>query len=531
MTSLLKVPYLGTAEDDVLLAEWFVGEGDAFRKGEAIAVVETLKATFEVEAEADGVLHRQIVEEGTRVPLQAALGVIGAPGEAADDAAIEALMVEAAASQEVVEDIEPAEPAQASTVSASGGSDAPVAPAARRVASELGVDLSTVRGTGPNGLVRVEDVEAAAAGGGAGATVVDGNVDPAFLDHIRADRAAFAALASDFKVALYRKHGAILGNGTHIAPGAMLLVDKLVTGDDAFFGPDTSVEARSLQAGDLLHFGRNCAVRCTKIVCGDNAFFTDDIEIGGGGALEPEAELIVGSHGFVGEHVHLNPCRRLEIGDEVVISRNAVVMTHSFGGSILKGYPNRFSGVRIGSFSQVGILATLFPGVEMGEGSILLSGSSLVSSMPAGRMFGGVPAVDMKSAAQALSDEAFAGIARELVWEFGRQLRLRGREVTTAESENEIVQTVANDGQRHVLRFGMTALADYSDAVAEEVRAITNLDDAAWDAAPSDVVTIDLATPRIQGLAGPLASAFREFLRKRGVRLRPRSWAYKGGWL
>lgn len=530
MTGILKVPYLGTAEDDVLLAEWFVAEGDEFRKGDAVAVVETLKATFEVEAEADGVLLERIVDEGARVPLQAALAVIGEPGETADPEVIAELVAkskaEAAAAQTADEAIEV--PTAADATPASGGSQQ-VAPAARRVAKERGVDLARVRGTGPGGLVRVEDVEAFASGGVGVAG--DGSVDPAFLEHVRANRAAFGALASDFKLQLYRNHGAIIGADAYMAPGSMLLVDTVVLGEGAYFGEDTTIEGRTLRAGDLLHFGRDCRVRCTRIECGDNAFFTDDIEIGGGGALEPEAELVVGSHGFVGEHVHLNPCRRLEIGDEVVISRNAVVMTHSFGGSILKGYPNRFAGVTIGSYSQIGIQATLFPGIEVGEGSILLSGSSLVSSMPAGRLFGGVPAVDMKSAAQPFDEAGFAKVMFDLVAEFARQLELRGRAVAVDAGDDEVAVRVTEQGNAHVLRASTNPLADRASTVAEEVRVVTRLDDGAWDAAPTDVVTIDLRTPRIQGPDGPLAAAFREFLRKRGVRLRPRSWTYRGGWL
>lgn len=535
MIEILKVPYLGTAEDDVLVAEWFVQEGESFRKGQIVAAVETLKAAFEVEAEADGVLLRRLVEEGARAALQAPLALFAAPGVEVDDAAIDAAAAEVAAAADGQAEA-PAEPASsdggAPAAPAQTGGDAPAAPAARRLARERGIDLGQVRGTGPAGLIRVEDVEAFSP---AASALADGTLDPAFLAHLRADRAAFAALGSDFKVALYRRHGALLGDGAHLAPGAVLLVDKLVLGAGAYFGPNTTVEAAELHAGDLLHFGRDCRVRCTKIECGDNAFFTDDIEIGGGGAMEPEAELVVGSHGFVGEHVHLNPCRRLELGDEVVVSRNAVVMTHSFGGSILKGYPNRFAGVRVGSYAQIGIQATLFPGVEMGEGSILLSGSSLVSSVPPGRLYGGVPAKDLKGAHDSLDAENFARIAADLVAEFARQLGLRGFEVSDGADGADATVAVKHKGQVHVLRLvlGDAVPAALSAAVAEEVHVYAACGDAAWDAAPD--VVIDLggggSVPRIRGSQGPLADAFREFLRKRGVRLEPRTWAYKGGWL
>jgi len=532
MATIVKVPYLGTAEEDVLLSEWVVAEGSAFRKGDTLAVVETLKASFEVEAESEGVLLRHLVNAGTRVALQAPIGVAGAADEALDENELARMVEEQAPGPgSDATELQPQDSAARSRAASTPTGEATAAPAARRMAAERGIDLASIQGTGPEGLVRVEDVERAVAGGGPRVSA-DGRVDASFLDHVRANAGTFGALDSDFKVALYRAHGARIGEGATIGPGALLLVDHLELGAGAFFGAGTRVEAKELVAGELLHLGARCRVRCTRLEIGDNAFFADDVEVGGGGAFDPEAELVVGSHGFVGEHVHLNPCRRLQIGDEVVVSRGAVVMTHSFGGSILAGYPNRFAGVRLGERSQVGIQASLFPGTEMGAGSILLSGSALVSSVPAGKLYGGVPATELKDAAKTPDDEGFVSLARELVREFERQMRLRGRETTLVDEGGELSLSIANAGAVHRLRFRADgALAEPAETLAEEVRVHPRLADDAWESQPADVVAIDLAVPRIRGVQGPLADAFREFLRKRGVRLRPRSWTYRGGWL
>lgn len=522
MAAIQYLPYLGTAEEDVLFVEWRKELGAIVKKGDVLAVVETLKAAFDVEAEQDGVLLRHLVEAGERVPVQASIAVLGQQGEACDDAALRQLFDVRREKPKVA-----ALPTEAPVpFVAAPLAGAPVAPAARKRAQELGVDLARVHGTGKDGLVKVEDVERAHQGLAAS----DGRLDPAFVQHLKADAAAFAALASEFKVALYRKHGARIGADCRIGSNSVLIADKLVLGDGAFVGPDCTLQAGEFLAGAMLHFGARCRMRVTRAVFGDNAFFTDDIDIGGGGALDPEALLQVGSHGFVGEHVHLNPCRPLVIGDEVVISRNAVVMTHSFGASVLKGYPNRFAGVRIGDGAQVGIAAVLFPGSEVGAGAILLSGSSLVSAVPAGRLFGGVPAQDQKAAARSLSPAGLAALARELVLEFARQLQLRGRSVEV--QDGDVVEVRVRDGGRlHVLQFSATgAFAALADA-QEDVRAAIVFPSGAFEALPLTVVGIELDKPRIRGAQGPLASAFREFLRKRGVRMEPRTWSYTGGWL
>lgn len=531
MAKLQHLPHLGTAEDDVLFVEWLVAPGEPVRPGLPIATVETLKAAFEVEAEHDGVLLRRLCAAGERVPAVAPIAVVGSAGEACDEAEVQRLL---AATKSVASAPTPSAPMPVVGSRPFAAGEAPVAPAARRRASELGVELARVVGTGPDGLVRAADVEAHHAAAAVSRCGLGGRLDPDFLAQLRRDQAAFAALASDFKLLLYRRHGGEIGDDCRLAPGAVILAERLVLGNGAFVGRDTTIEARELVAGPLLHFGARCRVRCTKATFGENAFFADDVEIGGGGALDPEAELLVGSHGFVGEHVHLNPCRTLRIGDEVVVSRSACVMTHSFGPSWLRGYPSRFAGSVIGDGAQIGIAAVLFPGVEVGAGAVILSGSSVVTSVPAGRLFGGVPATDQKAAAVQLSADEVAQRAGALVAEFARQLGLRGFAVATTEVRGGRTVTVAHQDGAHVLEFVPRAtFSGLSQAPPASERVLVAVDfaDDAFATTPPGATAIGLDPPRIRGPLGPLGAAFREFLRKRGVRLHPRTWAYTGGWL
>lgn len=538
MATLQHLPYLGTAEDDVLFVEWRIDEGAGVKPGTVIATVETLKAAFDVEAEAEGVLLKKLAEPGRRIAVQAPIGVLGTAGERLDEAGLARLLAAGPERGRVDVSIAPAAPTVGPVPFTPGPTESPAAPAARKRALELRVDLGAVVGTGPGGLVRVADVEqthAAAASVPARAAVPralagDGAVDPEFLAAIREDP-GFAALSSDLKVLLYRRAGAVLGAGCRFGDRAVLRCERVVLGDGACFGADTVVESKELRAGALLHFGARCRVRTARIVCGDNAFFTDDVEIGGGGAMEPEAELLVGSHGFVGEHVHLNPCRTLRIGDEVVVSRSACVMTHSFGPSWLLGYPSRFAGVTIGDGAQIGIGAVLFPGVEVGAGAVVLSGSSVVTSVPPGRLFGGVPAQDLKAAAQQLTGAQVAERAHALVVEFARQLELRGRKVARDPAGEGLVVTVAHEDGPHVLAFAPRAPLPQAVQGVERVLVAVEFPDTAFAAVPADATAIGLDPPRIRGPLGPLAAAFREFLRKRGCRLHPRTWAYTGGWL
>ena len=542
MPEFLFVPYLGTAEKEVILVDWLVPEGDSFAKGQPLCVVETLKASFEIEAEKAGILFRHMVDEGERLVLQTPLAVFGDEGEAFDEASLARL--QAAFEKELNEKGGGADSlgeAKGDSRSASKGASRPeskggraqAAPAARRKARELGIDLDSLRGTGPQGLIRMEDVLAATKNESPkfdSELKSDGFLDPSFLEFLRAEGEQFSQLSSEFRLALYRKYGAKIGPSAFLGKGAWILAERLVLGRGFRLGAGGKIEAQDFVCGDLVQFGPRLRLRCRKVRMGSNAYFAPDVEIGGGGAMDPEAELRLGSHGFVGEHVHLNPCRPLIIGDEVVLSRQASLMTHSFGLDVFEGYPNRFAGIRIEDCCQIGISCTLFPGVAMGRGSILLSGSSLVTDVPEGRLFGGVPAKDMKAARRDLNSEAKIGLARGLLEEFVRQLQLRGLDCSW--EEDSLLCEV--EGRQHRLLFvpELSQIpAERLQSAAEWILVSMDVAEQAWEGTPSEGILVDLGNKRIKGVLGPLAASFREFLRKRGVRLEPRSWTYEGGWL
>jgi pyruvate dehydrogenase E2 component (dihydrolipoamide acetyltransferase) len=127
-----RMPSLGADMDAGVLLEWVVRPGDTVRKGDIVAVVDTSKAAIEVECFASGVVRELLVEPGTRVPVGAPLAIIASEAELA-------------------------EPAPAARVS-------PVAsPLVRRLAAQRGVDLAAVHGTGPGGRIIHADVEREAA--------------------------------------------------------------------------------------------------------------------------------------------------------------------------------------------------------------------------------------------------------------------------------------------------------------------------------------------------------------------------------
>jgi pyruvate dehydrogenase E2 component (dihydrolipoamide acetyltransferase) len=157
----VPMPKLSMTMEEGELIAWVRQEGDQVRAGDVICEVNSDKVEMEVESPADGTLVRHTASEGEVVPVGAPiamlateaedlLGEVLGPADGSDGGGDgPAAPAEAPAA--------PAEAAQA------GDGPRPVVPAARRRAAELGVDLATVAGTGRDGVVRVADVEAAAA--------------------------------------------------------------------------------------------------------------------------------------------------------------------------------------------------------------------------------------------------------------------------------------------------------------------------------------------------------------------------------
>lgn len=85
MATLVAMPKLGMNQEDGLLIQWLVAEGDEVKSGQPILEIETDKATAEVEAPSDGILARIVRQVGESVPINGVMAVILAPGEAMPD--------------------------------------------------------------------------------------------------------------------------------------------------------------------------------------------------------------------------------------------------------------------------------------------------------------------------------------------------------------------------------------------------------------------------------------------------------------
>jgi len=161
MSTPIILPQWGMGMNDGQVVKWLKAVGDPVAKGDQLVEIESSKVNAEVEATADGTLGRIDIEEGRVVDVGTVLGYVLAEGESESD-----LPAAKAAGGSASTPAAPAAPAAAPAAPARGGGKQVVTPRARRLAKEMGVDLSGVVGTGPSGRVTEDDVRVAASGGG-----------------------------------------------------------------------------------------------------------------------------------------------------------------------------------------------------------------------------------------------------------------------------------------------------------------------------------------------------------------------------
>src|SRR5258706_11908717 len=178
----VNMPKLSDTMEEGTIVEWKKKTGDAVKSGDVLAEVESDKATFDLEAESDGVLSI-LVEQGVPAKIGAPIATIGeasAPAPKKKASPAPAKPKEPEAPPQVAEERQaaarsaappphlPAAPASSpqgeEVIQPQDGEHIKASPLAKRLAAEMGVDIGSLKGGGPDGRIVQEDGLAAAGG-------------------------------------------------------------------------------------------------------------------------------------------------------------------------------------------------------------------------------------------------------------------------------------------------------------------------------------------------------------------------------
>lgn len=180
MAVIIDMPKLSDTMTVGRLIKWLKNEGDSVEPGDSLAEVETDKATMEVENFDEGVLLKQFVKEDEEVPIGAPIAAIGQSGEAIPEIKAQAPSSPAQKPSPPLEDHPEEKPLAQSPLPSTASIETPLptapgnrvkaSPLARKMASDQGISLESLTGSGPGGRIVKVDILAAIEKGPATAT-------------------------------------------------------------------------------------------------------------------------------------------------------------------------------------------------------------------------------------------------------------------------------------------------------------------------------------------------------------------------
>ncbi len=162
MAVAIIFPKLDEAMTSGKIVRWLKNEGDRVEKGEAILEIESEKTSFELEAEASGILSKITAQPGDEVPIGVTIAYILQPGEKAPEVETPVVVTAKEEKPKAATKAEAPQPARESK-------EIKASPLARNIAREHNVELDLVTGTGPGGRITKEDVLKFVEEGGAAA--------------------------------------------------------------------------------------------------------------------------------------------------------------------------------------------------------------------------------------------------------------------------------------------------------------------------------------------------------------------------
>jgi acetyltransferase-like isoleucine patch superfamily enzyme len=210
----------------------------------------------------------------------------------------------------------------------------------------------------------------------------------------------------------------------YYCPNSLVYIeaDKLDIGENFTHGKNIDIRVRGkFSLGANSYIGDGMRINAENVSIGEYFYYLPTRggfqEIGGGGSNLPFANLKIGDRCTI--HTGgINLARPVKIGNDVGLSHEVDIITHGFWQSVLEGYPRKFASVRIGNGVIVGWKSIIMPGIEIGDNVVIGAGSVVTKNRIADTINAGNPCHyigDIKP----ISFEDKSAILEEICIEFG----------------------------------------------------------------------------------------------------------------
>tara|TARA_R100001377_G_C3194649_1_gene112130 strand:- start:279 stop:1127 length:849 start_codon:yes stop_codon:yes gene_type:complete len=255
--------------------------------------------------------------------------------------------------------------------------------------------------------------------------------------------------------------------------------NDLQIGKHVTFGKNIHIKVRGkFYLGDYSHLGNHVSMKGENICIGKYFYYSPlnnlGINVGGGGADSPNANLTVGDR-CVFHNSLINICEPVTIGNDVGLSNHVDIITHGFWYSALQGYPLQFKGVNIGNNVIVGWKSVIMSGVDIANNTVIGSCSNVVKSLSA-------------------EHSVYAGNPAKLI---------KKLEVPDQHAQIQILDVIINDFKDLLKHYDVKP-------------PILNVN---FPHVTINNFKINVESFKYEGNENEVTDAFRDFLRKRGIRI------------
>ncbi len=483
----VRIPQITDNDSTVLVVELKATEGQRIDEGSLLAVLETSKAAEEFLAPASGFVRHLDLE----------------PGQNYSTGHLACYLTPQANSPlpQAEHTINPATLSKTSAPASEQSVTVSATPRALHLANTFGIDLSKLK----RQHVRSADLIP---------YLISDSERRRFLDLIKRDE-AFSQLESNLKVLLYRNAGFDVGSDVVIEKGAVLAAPEIHIADNVRIGARTRIFCdESLSIGQGTTIGPDGDLECVHLSIGSQVRIMEKVKMDLAGGGNNESRIDIEDRCLVSAMCYINGCRPVQMKERSAMSPRSMIFTHRFWQNIFDGYDAAFGEVTMGRNSWLGAGAQLLPGVALGEGAQVMSGSLVAQPIAAFSLAGGIPAQIVRQC-----------LRKSLPVE-------RKREILHQQMERFLEHLAAKQCLVEMVGVALAKVTGISGAVYNlawsdhPISQQEGLVVIGFDLDECGIPAVDLGGSRILGPACRMTDELRDFFRRRGVDFTPHDWVY-----
>ncbi|HYH05518.1 MAG TPA: hypothetical protein VEK11_00525 [Thermoanaerobaculia bacterium] len=289
----------------------------------------------------------------------------------------------------------------------------------------------------------------------------------------------------------------ILGANAKIGANTTMLAPEIELGEGSSIGSNTSAEMNEyFRIGRFSVVGNNVAIAGQGMRAGEFLWLKDNVVVGGGGARGPRSYLLIGDHTSVFDGCYINLSETVTLGNGSALSTDVCLLTHAAWQPSMMGYPTKFAPITIGDYVVVYLKSSVMPGVTIHDYSTVGACSLVTRDIPPHTLAAGVPAEikgEPGSYPRPMTRDKKERLAVDIIEDYLTTLPSKGLEVVSKEG-------------RYVARWNDSDVA--IDIVKRDELGIAFGD-----------VYFNLDAATVEGSLSPFAEDFRDYLRRRAIRI------------